>query len=913
MFKHLWKSLTKVLPKILAIFLAYTMTVTPVFASSTADGLDALKDRISAVFHYESGMLVSVNDANGNTSLYDSGKFRMSVSITGEVVALSLYASDKTVLATKYNNDISAFLKDAFGISEDQLKGGAEAGGTTTISAAEYDELGDKTGWTLNDDGSTYSKTFEDKDAVSVKWLGTVADWLKSGDSNSVSINFAASGGASVTLLENGKAQTTVAWDGETIENYNYVGGFLKYVDSKNYSALTAAQYDALDAADKDDYSLKVDGSGARTYVSEKWSRTVYDSKGRASAVYNLIGSGSSATLGTMTVKYNYDDDVVVNGVTTHTGTGALKSTVDLTTNVTTEIVAGKQMRSYNEASQVVTKWDYNANGTINTVMSNNNGAWSTTAYENGRALIVGSGQMSGDDLRNEYSKWVNGQGNYQLPATIQAAYLYADQLQMLKDKLGLAGAVTAYCKMMGWDATDKTKAGDSYTHADGTTDTRDSDGAYYTAYNLFTAALDDLYNCSGPAMTVSFSAPAIGKDMLNDFGLSSKASSVPNVFVSQVTLYSYGASYANYDTANLDPSEKYAGAIYAQILADAGVSLSGLNSLLGWNLSASSSREDWEAAFTKLVGSAENKEEITADEYTAGQAAVSAGTSADGVSYEYDSANGIYYKVTAGTTGILDGDVSLSTLESVFGIDLSVTSTSNSSTTSNTKAQAEAAVRETLATRVSALHTLINQCFIEGGKVDSYATSIAGYKKAINEMYFRSSDPVIQGTVVGMETIDGITYAKVAVDKVDVRNGQGLVETGEGVFMYVALPEGNSGAVTQVEEAMNNGDQVLFTGNITSDHNGLYTITMATGGYDSDTKTNVSYGDGNWTGLAVGQAAIDSYVASQKTDSNGWYSTLMNYMAGKWASVQMTGRQFTALDILEVGFKTLKAIFGIQ
>ncbi|MDI6642374.1 MAG: hypothetical protein QME68_08725, partial [Elusimicrobiota bacterium] len=345
------KSKTTSLFKKLLIVVLTTQLTFPVFASGEVTPTSSLKEFISGVYTYLSGMLVMRTDENGNRMFFDRGRFRYSLDKEGNLLAFAAYGTDKINSEADLVNLISK---------------------TTGKSTADvYKMLQGKEG--------------------KLRWLSNAVNWLAGGTNRSISIDFSAEGGATCTFSENGRALYAKAYDGETVSKwvYNSDGSIkevwnLQYEPAgtevtereakgedgklKNgyvYDPKTGKYYNQKDQ--KGDKEVKTQ-DGKTIKYNKVWSVTTY-SGGKADKVYEigsnnkwtLVGSLEYASNGELIASYDYKNNektIYSGGKPIATVTTKDKEIKDNEGKVTSKIKAGSVVRTYK----------YDRNGAIDTV-----------------------------------------------------------------------------------------------------------------------------------------------------------------------------------------------------------------------------------------------------------------------------------------------------------------------------------------------------------------------------------------------------------------------------------------------------------------------------------------------------------------------------------------------------------------
>lgn len=383
------KFLTFILAGMIGLFL---VGFSQVAIASFWDLFGDLAEKISATYTYVSGILVSALNENNEITVYDRGMPRATEDENGNILRFWIYGTDDViddddVTEKEKMESFRAFLAK-YGLSEEDLQA-------------------------TNGDA-------ENPEPETVEWISDALDWLEGGINHSISIDLTATGGPSVTFSENDKPQEEYARDGELITEWHYnTDGTLDYVDSLEITALTQKQYDELDDDEKEGFTQEGD-----LWIKKVARRTIYEG-GKADKVYELDEMGGTYTEDDLVQEYYYADN------------GSLIKIYDKKKDETTYYSGGKAQYTLNSEESVVREWNYHENGSLDTVTSmNDQGEWTTTAYENGRALITVEGQdVSGDSMRATYDAILAG--TYDLDensAGVISINLYIDQLAGLSE-----------------------------------------------------------------------------------------------------------------------------------------------------------------------------------------------------------------------------------------------------------------------------------------------------------------------------------------------------------------------------------------------------------------------------------------------------------------------------------------------
>lgn len=378
--------------------------------------------RITAVFNYNAGQLISIGGADRGVTLISNGKALASLSynLDGTYTIASLNLDGLDYAKVEKAGGLKNFLL-ALGISEKALQ----------AQPTVFDSKGNPVNITADTDpakikeltGYDSFEAYASRPATDVAWLSLAEKTLSSGINHGISINFGASGGASLTVLENGRPQASYAATLDAKGNlfktadYNYVNGFLDSVTSYSYEidylgsdpengakaqaykdeeTKWLAENPGKKEADFADQYKNSENKAAyekimkNNNVQYKIAATVtkYDAYGRAAHV---------SKDGQTTVEYKYG----ING--------SLLSSYDARTEMTTNYVNGQASQVKNNKGYLVNQYNYNPNGTLNNVTSyNNNTAVTITAFKFNKELAtanLSNGYISADGIRAAYAQ----------------------------------------------------------------------------------------------------------------------------------------------------------------------------------------------------------------------------------------------------------------------------------------------------------------------------------------------------------------------------------------------------------------------------------------------------------------------------------------------------------------------------
>lgn len=572
-------------------------------SSGTASGLNPaasrLADRISQVFHYESGILVSATGADGSVTIYDQGKYRgtMSMGLDGSYTwsNFAIYGSDYNAIMEA--GGIDNFLLSV-GFKPEQLLGGGEEevnfyvvdptedmesqlneeGYSVTdaddgtyyeyktqvndeevtkiLTEEEYNALSDeeKRNCTEAKAGSV-KKVHKDKtEPQRLGWLDSALNHLSKGQNYSINIDCTATQGAAVTFQIDGKAMQTFAWDGALTTQYEY----------SQYGVTT---YN-LEKGSKLAESLQ----SGKNVTEDKWVATVTIG-GKVRGVYDaqMTGSGFTVTGGVSSKEYTYNADGTIQSIfdattsnTTHYVANQVKSVTgplkDANGNTIYEQYTNKSGKTitYDEYKKLTTEekkayegstpvmatvalYEYYDNGLINNVQSSGaDGAIETSVFVNNKVLTSYAGTAaSADAVRANvlYNMSIVANGGNPDSVVIDSRIKTVNWQPEQLAKIYNNG---------NWD-TNRLAA---FVKVCGWDNTERNTAE---AMDLIKNSLTNT-NWLSQAMTVTYSATAYSQSEIDSIGQTS--TKIPaNKFVSSVTTFNRGAAYATYNFANLDPS----------------------------------------------------------------------------------------------------------------------------------------------------------------------------------------------------------------------------------------------------------------------------------------------------------------------------------------------------------------------
>ncbi len=595
-------------------------------AGTQVTATSSLVDRITTVFHYEHGMITCATGADGTISLYDRGQYRMSLTLglNGEysVSNIQVYGTDYAEIQAAGGLD-NWLMK--WGVTEEQLQGGGSPEQWVETTKEEYnDHKDDKDAngnpvYKTETDSETgeikYKKYQAAEPGEHVKWTGMAMNHLAGGINKSISINFNATDGASLTLNLNGKAYQTYAWDGELIsENEYFVAP-----DGENGVITWQAENDLVQEKDGDGTAvstLKIDNyEDVKDSYVKAWSKTT--TKGG-----KVVSCVNDANPTQELRRYDYNADGSINRildyangtVTFITTTGQVTlSALDGTNLYTTSNAVLDEMFSeiftyskekdeatgdyiYTFNDKVVTEDEYgdllrskgfrvssviayNKNGTYNySVNIDDSGKVSTTAYIANKQVATGNGWVSPSSLRKQandaYDFVLNGGAQNLVADTTVTIHWYADQLREIANGgQDNNPKLDRFITSMGWDVN-----GDA-----GRTDNNGKDISNRgEALAMITDALNFSSGNGSPAITLTYSNTAYDQSQLDELAEEAgvDVSDIPATrYVSAATVYHHNAQSYQLNFADKDPSLARASYITAaSIFTDEIMAQYGLN-----------------------------------------------------------------------------------------------------------------------------------------------------------------------------------------------------------------------------------------------------------------------------------------------------------------------------------------------
>lgn len=384
-------------------------------------GIEAANDmttRISAVFNYTAGIVTSAIDADRNITIYDQGRFRATLGYNDDgtytITAFAVYGSDWAKISGFSGSTDGEKLKNFLlhmGVSESALQAYAKDDDGNFIA---------EDGSILTEDDIAEGKAGK---MVDVSWLDQAAQQLKKGINHSISINFTAQYGASVTYSVNGKQLETIAYDGSAIQTFHYnAAGTLESITQLTYEAdtsdasnvnTTTTTSDRTVSADATTSGTTTDGqTGMTRYTvasgsTVNVSRTNVDGNSTQTAEVavtytdesgerhsrNVTLSDVSISGGRLKGKYNGQEfNVRVGSATnTETSTSQTKRQNNVKMNAVYNTIHcdewGRQSYVTNSNGDITARYSYSSNGSITSSWDASSN--SMTYYTGGKAAFV--------------------------------------------------------------------------------------------------------------------------------------------------------------------------------------------------------------------------------------------------------------------------------------------------------------------------------------------------------------------------------------------------------------------------------------------------------------------------------------------------------------------------------------------
>lgn len=152
-------------------------------------------------------------------------------------------------------------------------------------------------------------------------------------------------------------------------------------------------------------------------------------------------------------------------------------------------------------------------------------------------------------------------------------------------------------------------------------------------------------------------------------------------------------------------------------------------------------------------------------------------------------------------------------------------------------------------------------------------------------------AEPTIQGTILGVEEIDGKTYVKVEADKINIADKNGFVDAAEGEIVLVEIDE-----KTAAELSKEIGKEIIISGDLQKDVNGYLTLILYTKEYlkeryGIETDTDKFYAVGN---------DIDKYIAEMNKEGS-WFKQMEKLMAPLYQAIEAKFGKLSYKEKLEI------------
>lgn len=138
--------------------------------------------------------------------------------------------------------------------------------------------------------------------------------------------------------------------------------------------------------------------------------------------------------------------------------------------------------------------------------------------------------------------------------------------------------------------------------------------------------------------------------------------------------------------------------------------------------------------------------------------------------------------------------------------------------------------------------------------------------------------EPTIQGTILGIEKIDGKTYVKIDADKINIADKNGFVDAAEGEIVLVEIDEKTAKELSKVI-----GEKIVISGDLQIDVNGYLTIALYTKKYLKE-KYGIETDQDKF--YAVGEENIEKYIAEMNKEGS-WFKQLEKLMAPIYQAIE--------------------------
>lgn len=151
--------------------------------------------------------------------------------------------------------------------------------------------------------------------------------------------------------------------------------------------------------------------------------------------------------------------------------------------------------------------------------------------------------------------------------------------------------------------------------------------------------------------------------------------------------------------------------------------------------------------------------------------------------------------------------------------------------------------------------------------------------------------EPTIQGSIAGIEEIDGKMYVKVEADKVNIADGNGFVDA-EGEVWLVEVDKD-----TAAELKDKTGEKIIISGDLQEDVDGHLTISLYTKEYlkekyGIETDTDKFYAVGN---------DIEKYIAEMDKEGS-WFKQMEELMSPIYKAIEEKyGKELSYKEKLEI------------
>jgi len=138
--------------------------------------------------------------------------------------------------------------------------------------------------------------------------------------------------------------------------------------------------------------------------------------------------------------------------------------------------------------------------------------------------------------------------------------------------------------------------------------------------------------------------------------------------------------------------------------------------------------------------------------------------------------------------------------------------------------------------------------------------------------------EPTVQGTILGIEKIDGKTYVKIDADKINIADKNGFVDAADGEIVLVEVDEKTA---NELSKAI--GEKIIISGDLQTDVDGYLTIALYTKEYLKE-KYGIETDQDKF--YAVGDENIEKYIAEMNKEGS-WFKQLEKLMAPIYQAIE--------------------------